>query len=162
LIDPEQALRTLVSSGVEFIVVGGVAGVIHGAARATYDVDVVYRRDDANLDRLVAALAPFSPYPRDAPPGLPFRWDARTVRQGLNFTLDTRLGAIDVLGEVAGGVYETLLPHSIEVDLGGFRVRCVDLPTLIRLKRAAGRAKDFEALAELEAILARRAAEPPR
>lgn len=153
MIEHEKILQTLVVHGVEFIVIGGVAGWLHGSARNTIDVDVVYRRDDANLERLVAAVATLTPYPRGAPPGLPFRWDVRTVRQGLNFTLATSLGGLDVLGEVAGGTYETILPHAQDVDLGAFRVRCVDLPTLIRLKRAAGRPKDFEAIAELELLL---------
>ena len=162
MIDHEQILKVLVLSRVEFIVVDGVAAALHGAARATYDVDVVYRRDDSNLARVVTALAPYAPYPRGSPPGLPFRWDARTVRAGLNFTLVTQLGDVDLLGEVAGGNYESLLPHTSELDMDGFRVRCVDLPTLIRLKRAAGRPKDFEAIAELEALLARRPAGPPK
>ena len=153
MIEHEKILEILVLGRVEFIVVGGVAAWLHGAARITVDVDVVYSRDDANMRRLVAALAPLSPYPRGAPPGLAFQWDVRTVSHGLNFTLVTSLGSLDVLGEVAGGTYETLLPRSTEIDIGGFRIRCVDLPTLIRLKRAAGRPKDFEAIAELELLL---------
>jgi hypothetical protein len=73
---------------------------------------------------------------------------------GLNFTLVTTIGEIDLLGEVAGGgTYVDLLPHSKEVRLYDFVCRCVDLPTLIRLKRAAGRPRDLDAIAELEAIL---------
>jgi hypothetical protein len=57
------------------------------------------------------------------------------------------------LGEiVGGGGYEALLPHTIELELFGLRCRCLDLAKLIEVKRAAGRPKDFEALAELEAI----------
>jgi hypothetical protein len=153
MIEYRKILQTLVTGRVDFVVVGGVAAAMHGTARSTLDVDVVYWRDDANLARLVAAVAPLAPYPRGAPPGLPFRWDVRAVHQGLNFTLDTALGRLDLLGEVAGGTFETLLPHAVEIDVGAFRVRCVDLPTLIRLKRAAGRPKDFEAIAELELLL---------
>jgi predicted nucleotidyltransferase len=73
---------------------------------------------------------------------------------GLNFTLVTTLGHIDVLGEVVGGgTYEELLPHSIEVELFDQGFRCVTLSKLIELKRAAGRPKDLNRLAELEAIL---------
>jgi predicted nucleotidyltransferase len=46
-----------------------------------------------------------------------------------------------------------LLPHSFEVDAFGVRFRCVDLPTLIRIKEAAGRLKDREAIAELRVLL---------
>jgi hypothetical protein len=66
-IDFSNLLRTLLDAEVEFILVGGVAGVLHGAARATYDVDVVYRRSPENLSRLVKALAPHAPYLRGAP-----------------------------------------------------------------------------------------------
>ncbi|HVO30420.1 MAG TPA: hypothetical protein VMV18_06780, partial [bacterium] len=123
----------------------------------TRDLDVVYGRSEANMHRLVAALAPLKPYLRGAPPGLPFAWDEKTLRMGLNFTLTTSAGELDLLGEATGGGgYSDLLPHTEEIDLFGARFRCVDLPTLIHLKRAAGRPKDFEAIAELEALLEER------
>ena len=88
------------------------------------------------------------------PPGLPFTWDAKTIRNRLNFTLATDLGDIDLLGEVAGGeTYQTLLPHFFEVEAFDIRFKCLDLPTLIRIKEAAGRRKDQEAIAELRVLL---------
>jgi predicted nucleotidyltransferase len=154
-IDFAKLLRVLFDNAVDFILVGGVAGAMHGAARATYDVDVVYRRSPENLSRLVVALAPHDPYLRGAPAGLPFAFDVQTLRQGLNFTLTTALGDIDLLGEVAGGGrYEDLLPHSQSIPLLGATCQCVTLDGLIRLKRAAGRPKDLEAIAELEALRA--------
>jgi len=151
-------LRALAAEGVEFVIVGGVAATIHGSARLTRDIDVVYRRADENHRRLVRALAPHHPYLRGAPAGLPFRFDEPTVRAGLNFTLTTDLGAIDLLGEVAGGGrWEDVGGHAVEVDVFGVRVRCVDLPFLIRLKRAAGRPKDLEVIGELERLLEERA-----
>ena len=141
----------------EVILIGGVAANAHGAVRLTRDIDMVYSRSDENIRRLVACLTPLKPYLRGAPPGLPFLWEAKTVRMGLNFTLTSTAGEIDLLGEVTGGgTFEQLLPHSEEIRLFGDTYRCVDLPTLIHLKRAAGRPKDFEALAELEALLEER------
>jgi hypothetical protein len=88
---------------------------------------------------------------------LPFSFDAATVTRGLNFTLDTTLGPLDLLGEVAGGgAYDALLPHTEPVELFGYPCRTVSLDALIRLKRAAGRPKDHEMLAELEALRDRR------
>jgi hypothetical protein len=146
-------LGALGDAGVEFIVVGGLAAVVHGSARVTQDVDVVYSRTPENIARLVRALAPHEPYLRGAPPGLPFRWNEETVRRGLNFTLTTRLGALDLLGEITGGGgYEALLPHTIRLPILGRPCLCLDLPTLIRVKRAAGRPRDYEAVSELEVL----------
>lgn len=147
-------LRALAEAEVEFIIVGGVAATAHGSVRLTYDLDIVYARSPTNIGRLVQALAPRNPYLRGAPPGLPFVWDSRTVANGLNFTLTTSLGSIDLLGEIVGaGRYEDLLGHTIRLHLLGVECLCVDLQTLIRLKRAAGRPRDLEVLAELEALL---------
>jgi predicted nucleotidyltransferase len=157
LIDIETAFRVLVSAQVEFIVVGGVAARAHGAARLTSDLDVLYRRAPDNVDRLAAALGPHAPYLRGAPPGLPFRWDAPTIRRGLNFTLTTAFGDIDLLGEITGGgSYEDLLAQSTPIAAFGIEVRCLDLEALIRVKRATGRPKDLEVVAELEALLEER------
>jgi hypothetical protein len=151
--DFARLLAALHEGEVECIVVGGLAATIHGSARLTQDVDVSYARSDANLERLVRALAPLEPYLRGAPPGLPFEWSVATLRAGLNFALTTSAGSLDLLGEIAGGGrYENLLPHTIVVELFGHEVRCLDLESLIRTKRAAGRPRDLEAIAELEAL----------
>jgi len=153
MIDLERALQELHRGGVEFIIVGGAAATIHGSARMTQDLDLVYARTPENIARLAAALAPHSPYLRGAPPGLPFRWDAEPIRRGLNFTLTTTLGDLDLLGEiVGGGGYADLLSHSQVVKLSGSEYRCLGLARLIHVKRAAGRPKDLEAVAELEAL----------
>ncbi|HEY4235386.1 MAG TPA: hypothetical protein VGM76_18290 [Lacipirellulaceae bacterium] len=149
-------LRLLNDSGAEYIVVGGVAGIAHGLARFTSDVDVVYRRTNENIQRMIQALASHSPYLRGAPAGLPFIWDERTIQQGLNFTLVTDLGEIDLLGEIAGGGYDRLLPQTEEISVFGQKCRCLKLEKLIEVKRAAGRPTDFEAIAELESLLEER------
>ena len=151
-------LAALAESSVEFILVGGAAATAHGSARLTVDLDVVYRRTPENLARLVTSLGPLRPYLRGAPAGLPFCWDVDTLRRGLNFTLITIAGAIDVLGEISGGgTYDELSAATEEIELFGLRCRSVTLEKLIHLKRAAGRPKDLEAIAELEAIVEERA-----
>ncbi len=157
--DFKTVIQVFSGSGIDCLIVGGLAATIHGSARLTQDVDFVYARTRANIDRLVAALRPHAPYPRGAPPGLPFDWSRATVERGLNFTLTTAIGDIDLLGEIpGGGDYEALLPHSMNVEIFGCGCRCLDLPGLIRAKRAAGRPKDLDALAELEALLEERGA----
>ena len=150
-------LRSLASAEVEFIIVGGVAAVAHGSPRATG-----YRHSSTagpreNLARLAAAMTPHRPYLRGAPPGLPFRFDAQTLAGGLNFTLITEIGWIDLLGEITGGgKYENLLAHPVAIEAFGVSCRVVDLETLIAMKRAAGRPKDFEAVSDLELLRDRR------
>ncbi len=123
-----------------------MAAILHGSARVTFDVE--------NIERLATALAPYRPYLRDAEPNLPFARDAKTISGGLNFTLTTDLGDVDLFGEVAGSeTYSDVLPDSFDVEAFGVQFKCMDLPTLIRIKEAAGRPKDREALAELRVLL---------
>jgi predicted nucleotidyltransferase len=153
-VDLAQVIPPLVRAKVDFILIGGMAAILHGSARVTYDVDLVYAHTDENIQRLANALAPHKPYLRDAPAGLSFVWDAKTIRGGLNFTLATKVGDVDLFAEVAGGeTYSDLLPHSFEVDAFGVRFNCINLPTLIRIKEAVGRPKDREAIAELRVLL---------
>ena len=93
---------------------------MHGSARLTLDVDVVYQRTADNLARLVTALAPYRPRLRGAPPGLPFQWDAGTLERGLNFALTTTLGPLEIVG---GGSYEQLLPDTTAVTAFGVTCR---------------------------------------
>ena len=160
--DFEGLLRALTLGQVEYVIVGGVAARAHGSARLTQDLDICYSRKPLNVTRLVTALAPLVPYLRGAPAGLPFRLDEETVRAGLNFTLTTSLGDLDLLGEVTGGGgYEALLPHSRELVLFGLACRCLDLEMLIHVKRAAGRPRDLDAVAELVALREERDREAP-
>ena len=151
--DFARLLSVLKGAGVEFIIIGGFAATAHGSAHVTVDLDVVYERTAENMVRLAAGLEPLQPYLRGAPPGLPFRFDVETIKRGLNFTLATSAGDLDLLGEATGGgTYAALLPHSEVRELLGLECRFVNLETLIHLKRAAGRPKDIERIAELEIL----------
>ncbi|MEA2693232.1 MAG: hypothetical protein QOJ16_2619 [Acidobacteriota bacterium] len=153
MFEAEPLLKILRQAEVEFILVGGFAGIVHGSARLTQDLDIVYRRTPENIRRLADVLKSHSPYLRGAPPGLPFLWDEETIRRGLNFTLTTDLGDLDLLGEITGGgAYEDLLPDSRPVAAFGVEFQCLTLDRLIEVKRAAGRPKDLEAISELEAL----------
>jgi len=153
VLDLEQLLPALSRAGVELIIVGGVAAIVHGSARLTQDLDIVYRRTPDNIVRLATALKPYDPYLRGAPPGLPFRLDPETIQRGLNFTLVTSAGPLDILGEIAGGgTYETLISHSRKLPVFGIECYCLGLDRLIQAKRDAGRPKDLEVIAELEAL----------
>jgi predicted nucleotidyltransferase len=149
----EEFIEILNKAGVEYVVIGGVAMVAHGSARATFDLDLCYRRSIQNIETLCRAIQPFRPRLRGAPSDLPFQFDTRTVRAGLNFTLATDIGDIDLLGEVAGlGLYDAVFAASQVKQVSGTECRILSLDGLIRAKRAAGRKKDLEALKELQGL----------
>ena len=148
-----RSLDALRDAAVEFIVIGGVAASAHGSAQVTFDLDICYQRGVENLKRLSEALRPYHPRLRGAPEGLPFVLDANTLERGMNFTLTSDLGDIDLLGEIAGiGQYREAFALSDCVDLFGGPCRVLSLEGLIRSKRAAGRDKDLSALREIEAL----------
>jgi hypothetical protein len=149
----EAALKSLTTAQVNFIVVGAYAGVVQGSAQVTRDLDICYERTPENMKRLAAALAPYHPNLRGAPPGLLFTLDARTLAQGMNFTLQTDFGDIDLLGGLSGvGQFPELAKDALLIELFGMQVRVASLDAVIRSKRAAGRRKDLLALPELEAL----------
>jgi hypothetical protein len=153
LIDFEKTLTLLADAGVRFVIIGGLAVTIHGSAYVTFDLDICYARDDENLARLARAFLPLNPHLRGAPAGLPFRFDEETLKRGLNFTLATDIGDVDLIGEVAGvGVYASVAGASMPVELFGRSYAVLTLDALIASKRAAGRPKDLQVLPELEAL----------
>ncbi len=149
----ESAVDSLVEHQVEFVIVGGVAIIAHGVPYATFDLDFCYAQTTGNLKKIVAALDSFKPRLRDFPKDLPFVWDERTLQNGTNFTLETSLGDIDLLGEVAGvGSYIEVFNHSEIMKLFDYEVRILSLKNLIEAKKAAGRPKDLFILPQLEAL----------
>jgi hypothetical protein len=148
--DFRRLIEVLADARVDFVILGGVAVAAHGHVRATLDLDVCYARTPENMERLARALAPLGPRLRGAPADLPFVLDAATLRSGLNFTLRTDAGDLDLFGEVAGvGGYAEASDGATHAELFGRRVLVMSLRVLERAKRAAGRAKD---LLDLEAI----------
>jgi len=149
----EELLTLLNKAEVEYVVIGGVALVAQGSARATFDLDVCYKRSKENIDKLCRALEPIHPRLRGAPDNLPFRFDTKTVVAGLNFTLATDLGDLDLLGEVAGlGAYDAVYNCSELRAVEKISCRVLSLDGLYRAKIAAGRDKDLEALKEIKGL----------
>jgi predicted nucleotidyltransferase len=151
-------LGGLVKKKVRFVVVGGLAAAAHCSSRLTIDLDFCYDAlDRDNVRALATVLASWNAYPRAVAEGLPFIMDDRTLRGAPVLTLTTTEGDIDVMDQIAGiGPYAQVRKNSEPVTALGVRFRVLDLPSLIKAKRAAGRPRDFEHLPELEALLALR------
>ena len=149
-------LRGLTRKKVRFVVVGGVAAAAHGSSRVTNDLDICYDASNrANLVALASVLKSWNAYPRGIESGLPFILDDRTLFGAPVLTLTTSEGDIDVMDRIAGvGDYTAVRLHSERISALGVGFRVLDLPSLIKSKRAAGRPRDHEHLPELEALLA--------
>lgn len=149
----EAVAEVLLRHGVEFLVVGGQAEVLMGSPRVTFDTDLCYRRTPENLERLAAALQELHPTLRGAPADLPFQLDAQALVFGNNYTLNTSIGPVDLLGWVEPlGSFEALLPKCEHYTIGNLTIRTIGLEDLITIKHHIGRSKDRESLLQLLAI----------
>jgi Nucleotidyl transferase AbiEii toxin, Type IV TA system len=150
---PRQLLERLVAGQVDFVVIGGLAAVVHGSATITRDLDVIYSGDPDNLDRLGSVLVALGARLRGVTDDVPFVPDGRTLRRTRVLTLDTPDGRLDLQAEPDGSpAYEVLRERAFRADLDGIEVHVASLEDLIAMKKAAGRPKDLVAVEELEAI----------
>ena len=147
-------LRVLVEGGVDFVVIGGIAGVARGSAYMTQDLDIAYARDPDNLRRLAAALAQLDARLRGAPEDVPFLLDAETLKQGAHFTFETASGPLDILDRPDGSPpYPELKRRAGEpLDVDGLPVPVASLDDLIAMKEATGRPRDRVVASELRML----------
>lgn len=142
------------------MLIGGMAGIARGSNYPSFDLDVAYARDKANVRRLVSALEEIGVRLRGAPADLPFVLDNRVIENGANFTFITPFGDLDVLADIDGiRSYRELLAKSEEREFFGLAVRVASLDHLIAMKRAANRPKDRNMLEEY-LVLAEKVREP--
>ncbi len=153
MINLQKALDALRDAGVEFVLIGEAAMVAHGSAQATQDLDICYERSRENIRRLVRTLEPYHPRLRGAPADVPFRFDEETIERGLNFTLTSDIGDLDLLDEVTGlGPYGAVRASSETMSVYGRNCNILSLDGLIKAKRATGRPRNLAAIPELEAL----------
>jgi hypothetical protein len=151
--DPAPILETLTRHGVDFVLIGGLAGVAMGSAFQTSDVDIAYARTPNNLERLAVALRELDATLRGAPDGLPFQLDAKTLHAGANFTFATKYGPLDILGDPAGAPpFETLRAGSEAYNVSGVTIAVTSIDHLIAMKQAAGRPRDKLMVSEYELL----------
>lgn len=150
-------LQRFADAGLDFVVVGGFAGVLHGSSYVTEDLDVCAMLSPETLAKLRTALADLHPVHRMTHQKLSFLEHPPAGQPLANVYLETDAGVVDVLGSVLGiGDYEALARHAIEVPLFGRKCRVISLENLIRAKEALGREKDLLTAKELRAIQAKR------
>lgn len=150
-------LQRLVDSGLEFVVVGGFAGVLHGSAYVTEDLDICAVMSPENIEMLRIALADLKPVHRMTPNKLSFFEHPSRGENSSNVYPETEAGLVDVLANIPGiGTYQDLARNAIEVQLFGRRCRVISLADLITAKEAMGRERDLLTAKELRAIAAKR------
>ncbi|KAB2842619.1 hypothetical protein F9K50_01645 [bacterium] len=149
----KRFFSALVENQVEFLLIGGVAAIGHGMTHSTNDLDICYKRSPENFRAIVKALGPSHPRLRVPGGAVPFLFDEKTLSNGINFTLETDWGDLDLLGDVPGtGNYEALSPRAVITRFYDYELRTISLDDLIKAKQTAGRNKDKLHLMELEAI----------
>ncbi|MBV9108840.1 MAG: hypothetical protein JO306_05510 [Gemmatimonadetes bacterium] len=148
-------------AGIRFVLIGGLAGIVHGSPRMTNDVDVCYDRARENLERLAALLASWDARPVNFPEDLPWCMDAQTLRMSSILTLQTRRGFIDVFAEVPGvGDFAACDAIAETFEIGGRDVRVLGLRGLIASKRVADRTLDRADIVTYRKILELRGEKP--
>jgi hypothetical protein len=159
--DLGELISTLGAAGVDFIVVGGAAAVLHGAPVTTVDLDIVPGQSGENVQRLLGVLRDIDARIRD-PAGRDLRPDETLLRGTGQILLTTRLGPMDILCRLHDGRgYTELLPTSLEMHDEARRIRLLDLPELIAIKSTTGRSRDQLVVPVLLALLRRQKGEPP-
>jgi hypothetical protein len=149
----ESLLRALVSRGMDFVIVGGIAVIAHGSARVTRDLDICYATDQANLDVLGATLLSLGARLRGVPEPAPFVPDGTTLRRTTILTLATDHGWLDLLAAPSGAPpYAELRERAERVTFGDIAVLVASLDDLETMKRAAGRPGDLIDVEEIEVI----------
>ncbi len=155
---PQEILRVLDEHGVRYVLIGGLAAVLHGAPHVTTDVDVVPEDGQANLQRLSAALRDLDARIRTTgePEGIPFDPSAESLSRVRVWNLQTSRGDLDITFEPSGTRgYDDLRRDVVRMEVRGIDVPVASLADVVRSKEAAGRARDRAALPALRELLAR-------
>lgn len=148
-----EILKVLSEHKVDFIIVGGICGVLHGAPVSTFDLDVVYSRSPENLDRLMSALEFLDARYRGRE-DIQLRPGISHLSSSVHQLLITSSGPLDLLGSIGKGHdYEELLKDTIDLEIEGYRLRMLNLDALIRIKKETITDKDKVMLLVLENTL---------
>lgn len=151
--DLGKLLATLLESKIDFVLIGGFAGTLHGSTVVTQDLDVCLLLDPTHIKRLRTILAPFHPKHRMTPQKLSFLTELKSLENINNLYLETDLGILDIISSVTGvGGFEMIHQRAVKVPLYGYTCKVISIDDLIAAKGAMGRDKDKLAIRELTVI----------
>jgi hypothetical protein len=137
----------------DFVLIGGMAGVVHGSNLTTDDIDICVAMSEGSAAAIIAALSDLSPHFHAHPKRIPLPTDPAVLAGFKNLVLKTDLGRIDILTEVSGlGHFSDVKAVSQVVQIGDLRVKVLTLEALIVAKLAVGRPKDLRAVSILQTI----------
>ena len=149
-----QLIDRLRDAEIEFVIVGGFAGMLHGSTLVTQDLDVCAVITPQTVEKLRETLRDLRPTHRQTPQRLSFLDNPSPGVAIHNLYLDTTLGPLDILSSIKGvGDYARVRESSVEIELFGRPCRVISLEELIRAKESLARPKDLLAAQELRAIL---------
>lgn len=145
-----ELLKKLLESNIDFVIVDGFAGVVHGATQVTQDLDICLLIDEQRINSLRECLKDLSPKHRMLPQKPSFLETPKTASNIKNLYLETDLGVIDIISEVPNiGDFKSINDNSISVQLFGHNCQVISLDDLIEVKKNLGRAKDIALYHEL-------------
>ncbi len=151
--DLDNLLERLVNNGVDFVIVGGFAGVVHGCTYVTQDIDICCDFSPANLLALQRAVSDLDPVHRMTPNRKKLELTEEGCAQLKNLYLDTKEGQLDCLSFLDGlGDYSQAKQESEVIEVEDTKMRVLSLDALVRTKKAMNRPRDKEAISQLEAI----------
>jgi hypothetical protein len=151
---PRGLLDHLTGHGVDFVIVGGIAAVLHGSERNTFDLDICPAQDSANLDALGTALVEIDARLRGIEDDVPFIPDGRSLAGIEILTLSTSLGPLDIIVRPYGSPpYSALRRRATRMQTGTeAAVLVASIDDLIAMKRESDRPKDRDDVERLEAL----------
>lgn len=148
-----KILKTLSEAKVDFVLIGGLAAVVHGSAYVTRDVDVCLLLTPENIQKLRTCLAPFNPKHRMTPQKLSFLDFPEYLTGIKNLYVQCDLGTLDLLGNVPGvGTFDEIKSRANEIDVEGLKIKVISIDDLIKSKKIVGRPKDHATILELNVI----------
>lgn len=164
-LQPECLFAALADAGVDYVLIGGLAGVLHGSPAMTNDADIVPSPTPANLDRLATALGDLRARLRSerAPEGVEFDPHPELLASMAMLNMTTRCGDLDLSFMPAGARgYDDLVERAVTFNVRELVIPVASLADVIRSKEAADRPKDRATLPILYALRDELAVRPPR